>query len=66
MVDAVLICNIYVLPRYRRLGIGKALLQAALTLYPGKPMPTATSGKTKPPAKQPFPQALSRRERQGK
>lgn len=34
--DVVLICNIYVLPRYRRLGIGKALLQAALTLYPGE------------------------------
>ena len=34
--DVVLICNIYVLPRYRRLGIGRALLQAALTLYPGE------------------------------
>lgn len=34
--DVILICNLYVLPRYRRRGIGRALLHAALTLYPGK------------------------------
>lgn len=50
--DVTLICNIYVLPRYRRHGIGKALLQAALTLYPGEPYAyshvweNAPSGKT--------------------
>ncbi|MBQ8401390.1 MAG: GNAT family N-acetyltransferase [Clostridia bacterium] len=34
--DVILICNLYVLPRYRRMGIGRALLRAALTLYPGE------------------------------
>ena len=50
--DVILICNIYVLPRYRRMGIGRALLHAALTLYPGEPYAYShvweneTSGKT--------------------